>query len=211
MGRRQPPPDWGHRDERELERLFCGPDGELAGAALVELRRRNEDSTRAQARKQCGGDGELSEEALQRLDHRLWEKRLDYDPARAPWIRWAKTILHNLIMDAHRRRAHSPTCTGLVGSDRPEDRTAAALQAADPPPDWQLRLQECRRHLTDCLQQLSAEERTALALQVWDGLSLQEIGERTGVNEQTAGSRVYRAKQKMRASLKRKGYEGGEI
>jgi RNA polymerase sigma-70 factor (ECF subfamily) len=210
MGRRQPPPDWEHRDERELERLFCGPDGELAGAALVELRRRHEDAVRAQARKQCGG-GQLSEEALQQLDHRLWEKRLDYDPARAPWIRWAKAILHNLIMDEHRRHARSLPCTHLADSDRPAQRLAAALQAADPPPDWQLRLHECRHHLTDCLQELSAEERTALVLQVWDGLSLQEIGERTGANEQTAGSRVYRAKQKLRASLKRKGYEGGDL
>jgi RNA polymerase sigma factor (sigma-70 family) len=217
MGRQPPPPDWGLRDERELERLFCGPDEALAGAALVELRRRHDGALQAQARKQSGGDGELSEEALQRLDVRLWEKRLAYDPDKGRWLPWARVILHNLIVSLHRDRARGLPFTETdppgpgAAADRPAQGPAEALQARDPPPDWRLRLQELGGHLTECIQHLSPEERTALILQVLDGLSLQEIGERTGVNEQTAGSRVFRAKKKLRECLKRKGYEGGEV
>jgi RNA polymerase sigma-70 factor (ECF subfamily) len=211
MAQPHPPPDWHSRDEQDLECLFCREDG--AGAALVELRRRHDDKLRTQARRQCGGRADWSEEAMQRLDARLWAKRKLYEPAKGRWLGWAKFILRNIITDLFRegsRFANPPTPRPRDADSSPGDWTDQ-LPAPKQPPDWRLEFQELQRAMSDCLGRLPPEEREALNLQVVEGLSLAEVAQRTGAPGRTAGTRVYRARARMRECLKRKGYERGEI
>jgi RNA polymerase sigma-70 factor (ECF subfamily) len=213
MGQHRPPPDWHSLDERDLERLFRDDEEDDARGALVELRRRRDKELRTRAYRKCGGNAELSEEALQRLDARLWEKRKDYNPDKGRWITWVRTILDRIIIDLFRERARFP---GVPTPDPTDPDSSPAnwtdeFPGREPPPDRRLKLQELQEAMADCLQRLSPEERTALTLQVLEGLPLMEVAERAEVPPGTAGTRAYRARQKLRECLKRKGYEGGEV
>jgi RNA polymerase sigma factor (sigma-70 family) len=197
MAQDRPSPDWHSLVEQMLVRILCGDDEKTARAAFNELWHRHEKELRDQANRQCGGNEDLSNEAMQRLYIRLWEKRKKYNPDIGRWITWAKTVLRNIVIDLFRDGARLP------GAPLPVP--------PGPPPDRQLKLQELHQAMSDCLQRLPLKERTALILQVLEGLSLEEIGKQTGVPWETAGTRIYRAKLKMRECLKRNGYEGGEI
>jgi RNA polymerase sigma-70 factor (ECF subfamily) len=197
-------------DERELERLFCGDQGEDAGGALVELRRRHDAKLRDQARRQCGGDAGRAEEALQRLDVRLWEKRKAYDPDKGRWLTWTKTLLHNIIIDLFRGGPHGPGPRPPDPGGPPGD-PMDRFPGREPSSDRRLKLHELQQAMADCLGRLSPEERMALTLQVLEGRAIEEIAKEANAPLGTAGTRVYRAKQKMRECLERKGYEGGEV
>jgi RNA polymerase sigma-70 factor, ECF subfamily len=213
MGQPGPPPNWQNLDERVLERLFPGTDEDAARGALVELRRRHDLDLRKQAHRQCGGNGDLSAEALQQLDTRLWEKRKKYDAKKAHWIAWAKALLRNIIVDLFRQRSRDPS-TPLpppTGPDASPADPMAELPDPQPPPDRHIKLEELKTAMDDCLKRLRPEEREALILREQQGLSYENIGKQTGVPWETAGTRVHRAKLKMRECLKRKGFEGGEL
>jgi RNA polymerase sigma-70 factor (ECF subfamily) len=213
MGQHRPPPDWHALEERVLERLFRGDEEEDARGALVELGRRHDKGLRARAYRKCGGNADLSEEALQRLYTRLWEKRKDYNPDKGRWVTWARTILDRIIIDLFRERARSPAAPTRAPNDPDSSpgNWTDEIPGPEPSPDWRLELQELQQAMADCLGRLSPEEREALILQVLEGLSLAEVAERAQVPPATAGTRVYRARQKLRECLKRKGYEGGEV
>jgi RNA polymerase sigma-70 factor (ECF subfamily) len=209
----RPPPDWHSLDERVLEGLFRGDPEEDAGGALVELRRRHDKELRPRAYRKCGGQAERSEEALQRLDTRLWEKRKDYNPDKGRWITWARTLLDRIIVDQFRERARfpNPPAPTPPRPDASPGNGADEVPGREPAPDWRLTLRELEQALADCLRRLPPEKQAALIFQVLNGWSLEEIAERARIPRATAGTRVYQAKQRMRACLKHKGYEGGEV
>jgi len=213
MGQDRPPPDWHQCEERDLEDLFRGEDEELARCVLVELRRRHHDELCNRARHKSGGNRNIQDEALQRLDARMWEKRTSYNPDKGRWKNWAKTILDRIIVDMFRERARmeEPPSPRPDAEDSSSGDWTEQIPGREPQADQQLKLQELQKAMADCLQRLSPEERTALELQVLDERSLEEIGQETEVNWRTVGTRVVRAKQRMRDSLKSKGYEGGEV
>jgi RNA polymerase sigma-70 factor (ECF subfamily) len=210
---RNPPPDWQELDERELKRLFRGEDEDTARGALVELLRRHHDELRIHAGRLCGGNADLRDEVRQQLDVRLWEKRKGYDPGKGIWKAWAKRILERLVIDAFRDRARCPRAPAAqpADPDSPPLDPVEQLPGREPAVDWPSRLEELREAMADCLGRLPTEERSALVLQVLEGRTIDEIAAEASSPSGTAGTRVYRAKQKLRECLRRKGYEGGEV
>jgi RNA polymerase sigma factor (sigma-70 family) len=206
-------PDWHARDEHELECLCAGEDEGAARAALAELGRRHDHELRVRTRHLCGGDAELIGQAMQELEVRVRVKRKLYHPDRGRWIAWAKTILRHIVVDLFRRRARlpGPPPRPPVGPDAPPGDPMDQFPGREPPPDWRLKLHELQQAMNDCRERLPPEERDALTLQVVENLSLEEIAGRTGVRRATAGTRAYRARQRMRECLERKGYKRGEV
>jgi RNA polymerase sigma-70 factor (ECF subfamily) len=203
MGPQQPPPHWHWHslDERELEHLYGGDDDVAAERALVELRWRHDAQLRSQACRECGRSCARSEEALVRLDEKLSKQRKKYTSEQGCWISWARKVLHNIIIDLYRKRPPVPFSV----------LQAPIFPSQEPRPDCSSKLAELKAAMDDCLGRLSPEERIALRLQVLERASLGKIAEVAGVPAPTIGSRVHRARQKMLACLKRKGYEGGEL
>jgi RNA polymerase sigma-70 factor (ECF subfamily) len=197
-------------DERALERLYCGEKEEAAQFALLELRRRHDTDLQTQAFCECGKSRELSEEALLLFDEKLSNRRKKYTPQKGCWISWARKVLRHTIIDLF-RKPKPVLSSDLQVPNRPDDSPMDRIPSQEPGPGWQSRLAEIREAMDDCLGRLGPEERTALILQVVEGASLGEIAETAGVPAQTVGTRIHRARQKMRACLKRKGYEGGEL
>jgi len=121
-----------------------------------------------------------------------WEKviraRESYRP-NAPFRAWLYRIAHNHVAD-HFRRSH-PTEALL-----PESRTST-----NPEPDQALAEAQKAAELAAAVGLLPVEQRDALLLKMEGGLDLAAIARVTGVNEETAKSRLRYAVAKLKRSL----------
>jgi RNA polymerase sigma-70 factor (ECF subfamily) len=106
---------------------------------------------------------------------------------------WLLTIATRAAID-WKKKHRSPT----VSLDEPESHQVAAATTPE--------LEHARRQLGGALEEaaltLSDDQRIALVLSDFHGLSLAEIALATDVPEATAKTRVFRARERMRAALK---------
>ena len=121
-----------------------------------------------------------------------WEKiiraRRDYRPA-APFGAWMYRIAHNHVIDHFRRiRPMSELPPDEIGSENPgpEQQLSAEIRAG-----------ELRR----AVAALPDEQKDALLLKLEAGLDLQAIADVTGVNRETAKSRLRYAVGKLKKVL----------
>ncbi|MEV4116342.1 sigma-70 family RNA polymerase sigma factor [Nonomuraea sp. NPDC049695] len=122
---------------------------------------------------------------------RKWAR---YDPARASVRTWLYGIATNLVGKHRRseiralraRQRHGPA-TDLPG---PEERVADQVSA-----------QSLRPALASAIASLGRGERDVLLLMALAGLSHQEIADALGISYGTVGSRLSRARTKLRAAL----------
>jgi RNA polymerase sigma factor (sigma-70 family) len=122
-----------------------------------------------------------------------WEKIIkasgNYKPS-APFSAWMYRIAHNHVMDFFRRIR--PV------SDIPPD----AIEADNPAPEKQLLDQQRSADLREAVKQLPVEQKDALLLKLEAGLDLQTIADVTGVNRETAKSRLRYAVGKLKKTLR---------
>lgn len=130
---------------------------------------------------------DLTQEAFLRL-HRHWPRR---DPARSP-APWFYAILRNLAIDLLRRRAASPAPA-----------PAAPAAAPDPGPEAAAARGELAALLWRAIERLPPDQREALLLRDWHGLSYAEIAHATGVAAGTVGARIHDARTALRNQLGR--------
>jgi RNA polymerase sigma factor (sigma-70 family) len=121
-----------------------------------------------------------------------WEKiikaRAGYK-ATAPFRAWMYRIAHNHVMD-HFRRSRPV-------SELPPDEMEADL----PGPGQQLLDEQRMSGLHEAVSDLPAEQKDVLLLKLEAGLDLQTIADVTGVNRETAKSRLRYAVGKLRKTL----------
>jgi RNA polymerase sigma-70 factor (ECF subfamily) len=121
-----------------------------------------------------------------------WEKiikaRAGYK-ASAPFRAWMYRIAHNHVMD-HFRRSRPV-------SELPPDEMEADL----PGPGQQLLDEQRMSGLHEAVSDLPAEQKDVLLLKLEAGLDLQTIADVTGVNRETAKSRLRYAVGKLRKTL----------
>jgi len=118
---------------------------------------------------------------------------------------WLYRIVTNAALDHLRRRASRPE-DQAPAMEAPEgdaqnffDRQPEERAAADP--EKVLLGQELGRHIEDAMMRLSPRERMVFELKHHHGLRLRTIGEMLGTSEETARNSLFRATQKLRASL----------
>ena len=105
---------------------------------------------------------------------------------------WLFLTLKNLFIDrqrASRRQSHLPLSDDLQAPD-----TEPAIE----PADWRCIDDEV---LDACLRQLDPRLREVYVLRVTGGLSLASIGAQLGIPLATAGTRIHRARVRLRALL----------
>lgn len=138
-------------------------------------------------------DRTLAEEIYQDVWQRLIQARGRYRPE-AKFTTWLYQIAHNRLGDHWRAAKHRPAA--------PEDAMERAEREPDPQtPERQLSAFEERRRLQLALEDLPEEQREAVLLRLEQELSLEEIGEVTGVGRETVKSRLRYAMDKLRARL----------
>ena len=141
------------------------------------------------------GNRESAEEAVQEIFWRVWQRAKSFDQSRAlaPWL---FGIAHNYCIDEIRRRRARPQSVyedddNPVLSTIPDsaDVGEAAVQS------------EQRRIVVGALQQLPQEQRQALELAYFGGLTQQEIAAQLGNPLGTIKTRMRLGLQKLRTIL----------
>lgn len=138
-------------------------------------------------------DGALADELFQDVWQKVVAARQGWRPE-AMFATWLYRIAHNRLADHWRALQHRPPAPGDA-----DERTA---RVPDPDtPERQLSDFEQRRQLQLALDELPPEQREVLLLRLEQELTLEEIGEITGVGRETVKSRLRYAMDKLRARL----------
>ena len=114
----------------------------------------------------------------------------DLDGAAKPST-WLLTIATRLALDARKKKKLDQTPL----DDDTEGTTGST-------PELALERRELGRAIADAAQTLPDDQRAALVLAEFHGLSIAEIAEALSVPENTAKTRLFRAREKMREALK---------
>lgn len=161
------------------------------------LARENEPLLRAVARRLTGSDADAHDLVQDTLERALrhFDRFARGTNARA----WLFTILHNLFID--RCRARRPEARAQPVEDVP-----LAAPELEPPPAW---TQVTAEQVRDAVARLEPEFRTVYELRTLDGLSYDDIATRLGIPKATVGTRLSRARTRLRALLEPLVAEGG--
>jgi RNA polymerase sigma-70 factor (ECF subfamily) len=117
----------------------------------------------------------------------------------AKFSSWIYRIALNLCRDAIRRERRAP----LVAVSEGIDPTELAAQQPSPAPsvEDQVAQAELGRHVAAVMRRLPEDQRTAILLKEYHGLTFQEIAEVTGCPLSTAKTRVYQGLNVLRREL----------
>lgn len=136
------------------------------------------------------GDRGLAEELVQEVFTRVWRKADSYDPRRASFRTWLYGIARNAIIDQKRRAAVRPALSAHeVDADEQGGMDRSLEQAL------------LRWQVSAALERLTPEHRQVIRLAHFQGLTLREIAERTGIPLGTVKSRTSYALRHLRLIL----------
>ena len=136
------------------------------------------------------GDRQEAEEAVQDAIWQIWTGRVRYDPSRGRFRTWVFMIARSRALDRVRRRAIAARAARAL-----EPREPAAAET------------ELIRDVRESLAALSDDQREAIVLAFYDGLTHDEIAERLGNPVGTVKSRIRRGLLELRSALSPRGTE----
>jgi RNA polymerase sigma factor (sigma-70 family) len=143
--------------------------------------------------RQLHGNGALADEMFQDVWQRVITAREGWKPE-ALFTTWLYRIAHNRLADHWRALQHRPP------APHDADERTERLPDEDTP-EKQLSEFEERRRLQLALDELPEEQRIVVLLRLEQDLTLEEIGEVTGVGRETVKSRLRYAMDKLRSRL----------
>lgn len=135
-------------------------------------------------------DRTLAEDAVQDAFLGAWRTAASFDPARGKASTWLLTLVHRRAVDLVRRedrRRGEPLDSAPAASGDATDETAE--------------VREQRRRVQAALAQLPEQERRALELAYYGGLTQSELSEQLGVPLGTVKSRMFSALARLRELL----------
>ena len=166
-------------------------DGELS--AFEAIFDRHSSVAYSLAYRVSGRSG-VAEEIVQEAFLSLWRGRAGYDPARGSVRSWLLLFVHNRAVDARRR-------TRAGAGDLARD---SALADRRPAPEMTESLvveRDEARRVRQALDDLPNEQRQAIELAYFAGLTHVEIAQRIGLPAGTVKSRMRLGMQKLRAAI----------
>src|SRR5689334_2081723 len=135
-------------------------------------------------------DPALAQDAVQDAFLAVWRTAAAFDPARGKASTWLLTLVHRRAVDVVRREDRRR-------AEPLDDAPVAAGDAVDESAE----LREERRRVQAALAQLPPDQREALELAYYGGLSQSELAERLGVPLGTVKSRMFTGLSKLRDLL----------
>ena len=145
------------------------------------------------------------EDVVEETFWQAWRQAERFDASRGAVQTWLLTIARSRALDrvrSVRRRREEP----LEG----DDGQVVVQQVAEGDPSLDAEASERRRMVVTALAGLPTEQRQALELGYFGGLSQTEIADRTGQPLGTVKTRMRLALQKLRSQLQILGSDGGE-
>ena len=147
-------------------------------------------------------DPSAAVEVTQDVFLRVWEKAASYQAEKARVITWITRIARNMSIDALRRRS----ARGGPQRDTVDDFTRLA-DPGSPDPGESMDLAYRREEVRDALRGLPDEQRLALSLAFFQGLTHQQIAEKLGEPLGTVKTRIRDAMHKLRLVLEKGGQQ----
>ena len=141
----------------------------------------------------CLGDRGLAEELVQDVFTRVWRHADQFDPERASFRTWLYGIARNAVIDFNRRRSVRPSLPAHEADADPQALTDSIEQAV------------LRWQVAAALERLTPEHREVVRLAHFQGLTLREVAERTGLPLGTVKSRASYALRGLRLALEEMG------
>ena len=183
-------------DRRPVPRAEPRVEHDLASpASFADLAREHEPALRAFAMRLCRVDADARDLVQDTLE-RAMKSFASFAPstnARA----WLFKILHHAFIDRCRRRATEPCGPSI------DDVQVAAAPPSEPP-EW---TRVTAEQLAAAVDALDHDFRVVYRMHAVEGLAYQEISSRLGIPTNTVGTRLARARQKLRAALERAMHE----
>jgi RNA polymerase sigma factor (sigma-70 family) len=135
-------------------------------------------------------DPALAEDAVQDAFVGAWRTAASFDGRRGNAQTWLLTLVHRRAVDIVRREARRRT--------QPLDDAPVAAHEST---EKEAVVREQRRAVQSALAQLPADQREALELSYYGGLTQSELAERLGIPIGTVKSRVFAALANLRGLL----------
>jgi len=139
------------------------------------------------------GDRTLAEDVAQEALLRAWRHAPVYDPRRGAVSTWVLTIARNLTIDALRMRRAVPT--------DPDDLIGLGLVSNEQSPDDAAVRSDAGSRVRLALAGLRAEQRRALVLAYYYGMTAVEVGEAENIPLGTAKTRIRAGLKRLRATM----------
>lgn len=170
-------------DAAAFDRLYARHKGGLYRYLLRQLR-----------------DRTITEELFQDIWMNLIHARERYS-VQAKFTTYLYRIAHNRLID-HFRRQNGSNVVSLDQRDDPDDDPIDIADDSTRTPESRAGAEEQLQRLVDLVEALPAAQREAFLLHEEGGLNIDAIAEATGVNRETAKSRLRYALTKLRQGLR---------
>jgi RNA polymerase sigma-70 factor (ECF subfamily) len=139
-------------------------------------------------------DRNIAEDAVQEVFVKVWRRARDYSPERGKFSSWLTGIAHHHAIDELRRRRVRPIAS--------EDETAALEIPDSAPAPLDLAIQSLeRRRITTALGAIPHDQRRAIEMAYFDGLTQQEIADQLREPLGTIKTRMRLGMQKLKLLL----------
>ena len=186
--------------DEDLMLRYCAGDA----TAFEALYRRHRGAVYRYLLRQCGNAGN-AEELFQDVWLRVVKARTGYE-VKARFTTWLYRIAHNRLMDFFRSHARARLESYDDLADEPsgeqQGEQRAEFDSGAEPTETTLDRKRTAERLVAAIDTLPAAQREAFLLREEGELSLEEIAAATGVNAETAKSRLRYAVAKLRTLLK---------
>ena len=141
-------------------------------------------------------DASLAEDAVQDAFLQVWRSAGTFDPGRAKASTWLLTFVHRRAVDLVRREERRRT-----------EPTASAPEPTEPGADEGAEIRSRREIVQEALRRLPPEQREAIELAYYGGLTQSELAERLDQPLGTIKSRMFSGLQRLQALLVEAGFE----
>jgi RNA polymerase sigma-70 factor (ECF subfamily) len=145
------------------------------------------------------GDSQLAEDATQEIFVRLWRMPERFEPARGRFVTWLLSVVRNRAVDELRARGRRHRREG-TGSAADAD-LIESLPGDTDDPAASLQIHERQNLVRSALACLPREQRLALELSYFSGLTQQQISETLHEPLGTVKTRIRLGMQKLRRAL----------
>ena len=183
-------------DEASDESLMIAYRDSDDAAAFERLYRRHRNGLYRYLLRQCG-IASVAEELFQDVWTGVIRAKRKY-AAEARFATYLYKVAHNRLIDHYRRSAHRPSVPATVEDSDPVDLLPAESSAQ---PEVKLEVKEQIERFSALLAGLPESQREAFVLHEEAGLSVSEIAVATGVNPETAKSRLRYAVTRLRRGM----------
>lgn len=146
------------------------------------------------------GEGADADEVVLDVFTQVWQQASQFDPERGSVAAWLTMIARSRAIDLVRAKRRRDRVKEAAALENPG--ASPAMGTVRGEPDVGAEQSERRRYVKKALEDLPAEQRVAIELAYFEGLSQSEIAARLGEPLGTVKTRIRAAMQKLRDTLR---------